>query len=78
MISNGEAVAIENGTNISNIVLTIPQLGIDSLNPQGLIWGQGIDVGFSLYGFVNENYRNGQKVNLGDTLTSDLYPSARL
>ncbi|MFY4498156.1 mucin-binding protein [Lactobacillus gasseri] len=74
MISNGEAVAIENGTNISNIVLTIPQLGIDSLNPQGLIWGQGIDVGFSLYGFVNENYRNGQKVNLGDTLTSDLYP----
>ena len=75
MISNGEAVAIENGTNISNIVLTIPQLGIDSLNPHGLIWGgQGIDVGFSLYGFVNENYRNGQKVNLGDTLTSDLYP----
>ncbi|EFB61571.1 LPXTG-motif cell wall anchor domain protein [Lactobacillus gasseri 224-1] len=74
MISNGEAVAIENGTNISNIVLTIPQLCIDSLNPQGLIWGQGIDVGFSLYGFVNENYRNGQKVNLGDTLTSDLYP----
>lgn len=39
-----------------------------------MIWGQGIDVGFSLYGFVNENYRNGQKVNLGDTLTSDLYP----
>ena len=74
MISNGEAVAIENGTNISNIVLTIPQLGIDSLNPHGPIWGQGINVGFSLYGFVNENYRNGQKVNLGDTLTSDLYP----
>lgn len=41
MISNGEAVAIENGTNISNIVLTIPQLGIDSLNPHGLIWGAG-------------------------------------
>ena len=73
-ISNGESVPIENGTNISDIVLTIPQLGINSLNPAGFTWGQGISAGFSLYGFVSDNYRDGKKVNLGDTLTSKLYP----
>ncbi len=73
-VSNGESVPIENGTNISDIVLTIPKLEIDSLNPVGFTWGQGIDAGFSLYGFVSDNYRDGKKVNLGDTLTSALYP----
>lgn len=73
-VSNGEAIPIENGTNISDIILTIPRLEIASLDPNGVTWGQGITAGFSIYGYVNENYRDGKKVNLGDTLTSRLYP----